>query len=240
MTIQSQSNCPPRGSELGSASRPVKRTLRRILQAAALVLCVIAPPPTQSLWSAEDPIITRVEEDWRIEVGSPSPQDNAPQLINVISPLVDAQGVHCAFEVNHATLPDYTTGGTQLQTWDGNTPLSYKSGLKPQQLNKDNETISYTISMSLSNNTLTYEVNSGHSETWGTFGNPGELKLTTPTTVTNLNAYTPVVSAKHSRVGFAKRRVKRFVLTEVRYHTQSGQVITDSTERVVHSYMPMP
>ncbi|MEO1996392.1 MAG: hypothetical protein ABGZ17_14075 [Planctomycetaceae bacterium] len=213
---------------------------RRILQCLVLLACVVAPPPTQNLWSADDPIIIRVEEDWRIEIGSPSSLDNAPQLINVISPLPDTNGVHGAFEINHATLPDYTTGGTQIQTWNGNTHLGYKSAPKSQELSTDNETITYTIGMGLKDNAITYEVRNGKSQTWGTFGHADALKLTTPTSLANLNTYASEVSVKHSRVGFATRRVKRFVLLEVRYYTQSGQVLTDSTDRTVHSYMSSP
>ena len=220
--------------------RPPDPPRRHILRYMLIVTCAVAAVPADLLRSAENPIIVRVEEDWRIEIGSPDPQNEAPQLVNVISPLTHTQSVHGVFEINHATLPDYTTGGAQIQSWNGNTHLGYQSAPKSQKLATDNETITYTISMKIADNAITYEVRNGQSQTWGAFGNPGDLKLTTTTTLTKLNTYAPAVSLKHSRVGFAKRRVKRFVLEEVRYHTQSGEIITDTTDRTVHSYMPQP
>lgn len=213
---------------------------RRILRCLLILTCAIAAVPAELLRSAEEPIIVRVEEDWQIEIGAPDPQNDAPQLVNVISPVANTHNSHGVFEINHATLPDYTSGGIQIQTWIGDTHLGYKSAPKSQKLTTDNETITYTISMKIADNAITYEVSNGQSQTWGTFGNPGDLKLTSPTTLTNLNTYTPAMSIKHSRVGFAKRRVKSFVLQEVRYHTQSGEIITDTTDRAVHSYMPQP
>src|SRR4051812_32960283 len=70
--------------------------------------------------------ITRIEEDWKLQIGVPSPEENAPQVFVVTSPTGDRDGLHAMFEINHVTLPDYFDGGLQLQAWNGDVPLAMR------------------------------------------------------------------------------------------------------------------
>ncbi|MEX2286783.1 MAG: hypothetical protein WD648_06815 [Planctomycetaceae bacterium] len=178
--------------------------------------------------------IVRVEEDWKVEVNVPNPDDHAPQIVNSISPNGSLDGLHAVFELNHSTLPDYTAGGMQLQTWVGETNLEYKNSPGSGLLHHDDETVTYTLSMSVNGGSLTFEVVNGHSDTWGKFGGLGYLKSSVSTDLSNLNSYDSNTSVNKSRVGYASHRVKKFARTKVRLYSADGLVSTDETERVVH------
>ena len=75
--------------------------------------------------------------------------------------------------------------------------------------------------MSVSEGTLTYEVTNGSSTTWGTFGT-GELTVSVPTNLPNLQGYNVNYSANSSGVGFGSNRVSSLVLKRVRFITGSG------------------
>jgi hypothetical protein len=79
-----------------------------------------------------------------------------------------------------------------------------------------------------------FEVLNGSSDTWGSFGAAGELLSSVPTTLTNLNEYSPEASVGNSGVGFSKNRVQFLKLVRVRYHLASGEVIEDGTVRTVY------
>lgn len=201
--------------------------------AAALLVgwCLLGGAPLL----ASDPVI-RVEEDWRVEISMPDPDDHAPQIINVMSPLPSLDWVHVVFELNHSTLPDYLEGGMQLQRWFGEYPLNYRNFPTCDLLHHSEETITYTLSMEVEAGKLTFEVENGNSETWGTFGGQGYLKHSEPTILSNLDLYDATGSVVNSRIGYASHRVTRFVLTEVRYYSALGLVATDETDRVVHEH----
>jgi hypothetical protein len=54
---------------------------------------------------ADSPVVTKVEEDWELQVATPDPDGNAPQVITVISPNATIDAVHAVFELNHITQP---------------------------------------------------------------------------------------------------------------------------------------
>ncbi len=88
--------------------------------------------------------------------------------------------------------------------------------------------------MSLSAGKLWFEVTHGHSTAWGDFGGQGHLKTGVDSALSHFHHYSPAVSVKYSRVGYAKNRVKRMVLQQVRYYSDEGLVATDTQERIVH------
>ncbi len=179
----------------------------------------------------------RVEEDWEIVIGEPSPQDEAPQILNVISPQGTQSGEFYVFELNHSTQPEYAAGGMQLQRWTGDTVRGWKSKNTTASLAIPGETIRYTLRMRVIDNDLWVSVRNGTSQTWGTFGGD-ELRLWSGSTFYNLNSYRTSHSTSNSRVGFASYRVTSFVLKEVRYYSNGELVQTDETDRVVHEYNP--
>src|SRR4051812_15359692 len=67
--------------------------------------------------NAASDAVVRVEEDWKVEVNIPNPDDHAPQIVNSISPTGNLEGLHAVFELNHRSLNNYGAGGMQLQAW---------------------------------------------------------------------------------------------------------------------------
>ncbi len=181
------------------------------------------------------PKIVRVEEDWELVVGEPNPVNDAPQITSVISPFADVGSLYAAFEVNARSLPAFVPGGLQLQIWNGETVLSNRKFPSGAVLSHPGETVCWTQSIALSDGSLTFEITNGSSTTWGAFGGQGYLKAGVPTTLADLSAYDPNVSAQNSKIGFAENRVQSLVLKRVRKHTSTGEVIEDATRRVVHS-----
>ena len=188
--------------------------------------------------AADDPTITRVEEDWRVEVSVPEPDDHAPQIITTISPLANLDREHAIFELNHSTQPDYLAGGMQLQGWYRETPLQIRNSPATDLLRHAGEVVTYTTSMRIDDHRLTLEILNGTSKTWGSFGGQGYLKFSRETSLSGLSGYKPEVSVAHSRIGYASHRVLKLVLSEVRYYSNDKLEVTDETDRVVHLYQP--
>lgn len=189
--------------------------------------------------AADDADVIRVEEDWRIEIGTPSPSEHAPQILTVMSPLGDIEGPHVIFELNHSTFPNFEAGGTQLQKWFHETNLGYRNFPNNNRLEIIDEDIEFTSRMEITDGDLIFEIRDGASQTWNSFGGQGYLKTQFNfLPVTNLNAYRPEVSTENSRIGFASHRVRKLVLKEVRYYSSEGLVNRDETDRVVHEHQP--
>lgn len=188
--------------------------------------------------AAADPLIVRVEEDWRVEVGEPEPEDHAPQIVTVLSPVGDLEQEYSVFELNHATYPEYTAGGMQLQCWRRDGLTGFGSTPQWQRLHHHNEVVTYTSVMKLDGPFLEFQITDGTSQTWSDFGGNGYLKTRFSTTLLNLNEYSPEVSVANSRVAFASHRVRKLVLTQVRYYGLDGLIATDETTRVVHEHTP--
>ncbi|MEX0702513.1 MAG: hypothetical protein WD069_10505 [Planctomycetales bacterium] len=208
--------------------------LRRISLAAIGVWAVLAGPG-HSQEPAEGPPVVRVEEDWELQVGAPDTDQDAPQIVNVISPVAGINGPHAVFELNHRTMPLYIAGGMQLQTWVSEHLVDARNFPRTDKLTTPDELVRYTLAMSATEGLLKFEVINGTSTAWGPFGGQGYLKSTIDAGQASLQDYDPGVSAKHSRIGFASHRVRKFALKEVRYYSADGSLLrTDDTERVVH------
>jgi len=192
-----------------------------------------------SIAAADDPDVNRVEEDWRIEIGTPNAAEHAPQILTVMSPLGHIEGPHVIFELNHSTFPEFTAGGMQLQKWFHETNFGYRNFPNYNRLDTIDETIEFTSRMEVTDDDLVVEIRDGTSQTWNSFGGQGYLKMRfNYLPIVNLNAYRPEVSTKNSRIGFASHRVRKLVLKEVRYYSSEGLLTRDETDRVVHEHQP--
>lgn len=190
-----------------------------------------------NLSGVDTPLIDRVEEDWELVIREPSLEDEAPQVLNVISPNGTQDNDFFVFEINHVTQPDYHAGGLQLQHWNGETVQSWTPVSDTDRLKYANETITYTLRLRLIGGYLFASVRNGESQTWGEFGGD-PLKISYPAYQLGLNSYSTANSVAKSRVGFASYRVGRFVLKEVRYYSNGNLAATDTTDYVVHEYQP--
>ena len=171
----------------------------------ALILSV-----TASVAMAQDLTIVRVEEDWQMVVSTPDPNCDAPQITAALLPQGSTDGQFATFEVNHQDIPEYIAGGMQLQLWNGETAGSSRKFPNPSLLATPDETVTWTQTMEVADGVLTFEVVSGSSTTWGTFGGQGYLRSSVQTGLANLNSYDPHDTIENSGVGYASNRVSSF------------------------------
>jgi len=181
--------------------------------------------------NAEDSVITRVEEDWVLVVRNPNPAKTAPQLLNVISPVANLNGVYAILELNHATQPEFSPGGLQLQAWNGEALTAFHPSLCAGSLRFDQETIRYTIVMEVKDGHLTVEVKGGRSDTWGEFGDRGYLKTRMVCGLGDLTQYSAQFSADQSRIGYGRTRVGEFYLDRVRFYSDASPTPTRTDEK---------
>ena len=184
---------------------------------------------------AQTPNVTRIEEDWELVVGVPSPASDAPQVTCVISPVGNVGSLHATFMVNHHDAPAFAEGGLELQVWNGQDLLVSNRYPDQSVMTTTGETVRWTQSMKIGPEGLVFEILGGNSTTWDNFGGEGNLKITVPTSLENLNGFNPEVSLEHSDVGYAANRVQSLVLKSVRAYAGDELVAEDTTPRVVHS-----
>jgi hypothetical protein len=198
-----------------------------VLCGAALAWCGVVDANGQT--------IVRVEEDWELVVATPDQNSNSPQVTCAISPFGHTDSVHAIFDLNHNSQPEFVPGGLQLQTWNDESPIESHFFSNGGVLSQADETVTWTQTMTLGDNEVTFAVEQGNSSTWGQFGGDGQLECTVSLTLSNLNDYSADVSVQNSGVGFASNRVHSLVLKRVRLVTSTGEVVEDNTPRVVHS-----
>jgi hypothetical protein len=177
------------------------------------------------------PFVVRVEEDWELVLLTPDPETTAPQVTCAFSPVAELDSVYATFELNHRSQPGFAPGGLHLQVWRDETALATRSATTQQVLSTQAETVRWTQTISWYPGLLTFEVVAGDSVTWGSFGDPGQLRTMVLSGLANLNGYDPAVSVANSGVGFASNRVHSLKLKAVRLVTATGEVLEDSTVR---------
>ncbi|GAC1335815.1 MAG: hypothetical protein NVSMB14_03340 [Isosphaeraceae bacterium] len=174
-----------------------------------------------------------VQEDWQLVVTTPNTIDGGPQITTSMSPVADKSVPFVDFDLNYSELPNFASGGMQLQGWSGGKCLS-SSSYGTAKLNTVNETITWTQSMSVSNGSIVYGVNNGLSTTWGKFGQAqGLASVSYPTSLTDMSHYSPTVSVQRSGASWEANLVKSFTLTQVRYYANGVLLTTDTTQRTV-------
>jgi hypothetical protein len=119
-----------------------------------------------------------------------------------------------------------------LHLWEGETRLGTLSRQSGMVLSTANETLTWKTIMSVDAGVLIFDIDSGVSTTWGSFGST--ILSSAVTTLTNLDQYSPDVSVAHSGIGFASNRVTSLKLKRVTYRRVSGATTVDETERVLH------
>jgi hypothetical protein len=180
--------------------------------------------------------IVRIEEDWELVVANPDAASFAPQVTSTLSPLGDLSGYYAVFDLNLRNLPVYEAGGMQLQVWNGDAPVITKKSNVGTLLHNDNETITWTQTMWVSDGQLHFAVTNGNSETWGGFGSGGSLTVDVEHQLTNLQQYNPEVSVANSGIGFAAHRVTSLTLKAVRAYSEGALEAQDTTPRVVYHH----
>jgi hypothetical protein len=186
------------------------------------LLCGMAWFAAATAW-ADPPRVVSVEEHWELQIAQPDADSSAPQITMVMSPSGELAGSYFLFTLNHAAVPDYRSGGMQVQHWDGEALVDNHVSHENDELSNNDEVVTWVQRLSLEDGTLTFEVSAGDSETWGSFGG-NDLTLTTPSSLTGLNAYRPAISLTESEVGFAENRVTSLTLKKLVWVTDDGEV----------------
>ena len=193
---------------------------------------VAASSQTASSFSQLSAKVTRIEEDWELNVSQPDAAIAAPQVGTVMTPLQSADDFYLAFVINHRFNPTYESGGMELQLWYQGEQLGWVS-MGERVFQTSNERVRWTQRLELEGGRLRFSVVEGRSSTWGSFGHGQSAHLSVATTLTDLNGYRPNVSADNSGVTFAANRVKSLVLTTVRGYSSSGELVAQDTNPVV-------
>lgn len=205
----------------------------RLRSASLLTLSLGVFIAAATVCHADGPII-RVEEDWELAVGAPNLNSDSPQVTAVMSPFCDVQDIHMSFLLNHESFPKYGAGGLQLQVWNGDSAVDQNASPQKAIMSTEGETVCWTQQMRIEDGKLVFEITSGTSTTWESFGGEGYLKSILGTDLSDLDNYHPEVSTEHTAIDFGSNRVNRLVLKEVRWYDADGLVATDSTPRIVH------
>lgn len=203
---------------------------RRSLRLAASLFIAVTSP-TFAL--AQSTAIDRIEEDWELVIGEPDPNVEAPQVINILSPNGTTLGNYFLLELNHGTQPEYILGGRQLQHWFGESFRSQVTASAPGVLCIADESIRYTLALSLNDGALKCQVRNGQSVSWGEFGGTSSDRLTVGASINSLNWYRTETSLSGAKIGFGSYRVSRFRLVEVRKYSDNQLVSRDTTSHVV-------
>ncbi|MEK6674646.1 MAG: hypothetical protein AABZ47_03215 [Planctomycetota bacterium] len=182
----------------------------------------------------ESPSVVRVEEDWRLVLNEPDDDTDSPQFHTVMSPTDDAEELFAQVLWNYRETPDFVSGGVQLQCYDGETLMRYRT-MEYGRLSTEAETITWTQSLVVDGLSLTFEVSHGQSTTWGAFGR--EMRISSVTDLGTLNSYDPEVSAENSCVTYGSNRVDELVITQVRYYGVDDSLLyVDAAPRMVYMF----
>jgi hypothetical protein len=194
---------------------------RYVILARAIVAAGIFAAATTA-WG-ETYKILQIEEQWELQIGEPDTDLSAPQTTMVMSPSDNLDGTFFLVTVNHRSSPGYQPGGVQVQLWDGASAVaSADASFGP--LDQTGDTIGWTQRLKVDEGVLSFEVVDGSSNSWGSFGNDGNLRVSTPTTLDSLNNYQPSISLTESQNGYAGNRVVSLTLKKLVWLTDDGQV----------------
>jgi hypothetical protein len=175
--------------------------------------------------------VTAVEEDWQLDIDTPSAARSSPQLNCVMSATGDNLSYYAVLLINQQSSQG---GGLELQLWHGQTLLSSSQLANTASLGTMGERIQWTTQMSLSNNgVLTVQILSGSSTTWGRFGGKSELIVSAQTPLQNLNFYNVNFSTGNSGVEFGNQRVSKLILRKVRVYESNKKSTEQALERIV-------
>ena len=178
--------------------------------------------------------VTRVEEDWALQIGTPDTNNTAPMVKTVMSAQADLLG-YCAFyDINYemqGSPPKLVHGGFGIEMWNPNQQWPDTAYYPSTALLKvPNEVVIWTQQLDLNNGVLSFSVWDASSLTWGVA--PGRLLNLSKASVpyADLSGYTPTVSVAESGPTWYPQLVTSLKLKTVRYYDSGGAVVTtDST-----------
>jgi hypothetical protein len=218
------------GCKIVSSVRKLLRASPAVVLGLGALVSVLAISP---LLSADEPAsVMRVEEDWEVVLNEPGENVDAPQFHTIISPYASLDSFHLQVCWNYRELPEFAAGGLQLIARAGDYCVGRKT-CRANRLSTVAETITWTSAIETNGSILTFEIASGQSTTWGSFGGP-ESRLSGAVHVPYLNGYSTDFSADKSWISYGANRVNLLRIKEVRRYDGAGNLISrDTTPRVV-------
>lgn len=168
--------------------------------------------------------IVEIEEYWELQVGEPDGPSSSPQVCMVMSHTGDLNTDYFVFTVNHHSHPEFVPGGMQVQRWSGEDVAEARIGPQEGTLDHVEETLTWRQRMTLGDGAVTFEIDNGSSDSWGSFGGTGHLRVSAPSDAVNLNSYRPAISIEQSGVNYAGNRVRSLTLQRLRWIDSEGQV----------------
>lgn len=178
--------------------------------------------------------VVRVEEDWELVLGEPDANSIGPQVATTMSPNNNLSDTYFTLEMNHRTAPSWSPGGISIHRWSGDWRMGSFDRADRAVMTTNNETVTWTQALYVGGGKLTYQIIDGASTTWGPFGYSSLVKLDLGWGVAHINSYSPAVSVANSGPAFGGNRVQSLKIKQIRLTLDTGAVVTDSTERVVH------
>jgi hypothetical protein len=182
--------------------------------------------------SSPAPQVLRVEEDWVLVLNQPNDSAISPQFHTAMSPAGNFNNFFAQVVWNYREIPDFRAGGLQLQLWNGQEVVQYKSD-REDPLSTAAETIRWTQVLETSDGVLDFHIADGQSVTWGDFGDG--LHLASAGGPVDLNGYSPEFSVQNSCITYGANRVNILAISQVRYYGASGLISVDETPRVVYA-----
>ena len=176
--------------------------------------------------------VTSIEEDWQLDIDTPSSVRNSPQINCLTSTGAGIESQHALFLVNE---PGSEGGNLRLQLWNGDQLLATTDVPNTSAfLNTVGERINWTTRLSVSKGVLTAEVFNLSSDTWGNSSGKNSIaSVSAPTSLSDLSSYNPNVTCQSSGVEFGNLRVQKLMLRKTRIYTGKQKSVETSLERVV-------
>lgn len=207
--------------------------LMRCCAFAGAGVLLASPIATISAADANPDAVARIEEDWELDVNEPASESCSPQFHTVMSPYGSLNGLYFQVTWNYQELPDVTEGGLQLQVWGGSEDFASRDA-GSGYLSNDAERVSWTATLSTDHQHVTFGIDNGYSQSWGSFG--GEtMRVRTSRPLASLDTYSTDVTTTNSWITYGSNRVNRLVLKEIRRYREDGSLLSrDSQERVIY------
>ena len=145
-------------------------------------------------------------------LNEPNGNVDSPQFHTVMTPFDHLGSNYAQVLWNYREMPDFRSGGVQLQSCAGETLMRRKS-IEFGQLSTTAETITWTQGLTTDGAALSFDVDNGVSTTWGTFGR--DMRIDEEANLPDLNGYCTDASVDNACITYGSNRVDLLVITQV-------------------------
>ncbi len=138
----------------------------------------------------------------------------------VMSPLPNLDSYYFQVTWNYRELPDFTAGGFQVQSWNGDNDLDFQNVGERVEPKRRADLLDQVLETTRHPDRLFHRER--HVADLGPVRPPGD-DLIHDGSFCDLNQYSPAVSIGNSWITYGDNRVKLLVLQRVRYYGASGR-----------------